>query len=52
MFLWCVQEVAELKEEDIISHTATATQLLLVLVVASLEHSVSCCDEYCPCYYV
>ena len=23
MFLWCVQEVAELKEEDIISHTAT-----------------------------
>ena len=27
MFLWCVQEVAELKEEDIISHTATATQL-------------------------
>ena len=27
MFLLCVQEVAELKEEDIISHTATATQL-------------------------
>ena len=27
MFLWCVQEVAELKEEDIISHTATDTQL-------------------------
>ena len=27
MFLWCIQEVAELKEEDIISHTATATQL-------------------------
>ena len=27
MYLWCVQEVAELKEEDIISHTATATQL-------------------------
>ena len=27
MFLWCVQEVAELKEEDIISHTAIATQL-------------------------
>ena len=27
MFLWCVQEVAELKEEDIISHTPTATQL-------------------------
>ena len=27
MFLWCVQEVAELKEEDITSHTATATQL-------------------------
>ena len=27
MFLWCVQEVAELKEEDIIGHTATATQL-------------------------
>ena len=26
MFLWCVQEVAELKG-DIISHTATATQL-------------------------
>ena len=27
MFLLCVQEVAELKEEDIISHTATAIQL-------------------------
>ena len=27
MFLWCVQEVADLKEEDIISHTATTTQL-------------------------
>ena len=27
MFLWCVQEVAELKEEDITSHTAIATQL-------------------------
>ena len=27
MFLWCVQEVAELKEEDIISHTATDAQL-------------------------
>ena len=27
MFLWCVQEVAELKEEVIISHSATATQL-------------------------
>ena len=27
MFLWCAQEVAELKEEDIISHTATDTQL-------------------------
>ena len=27
MFFWCVQEVAELKEEDIISHTVTATQL-------------------------
>ena len=27
MFFWCVQEVAELKKEDIISHTATATQL-------------------------
>ena len=27
MFLWCVQEVAELKEEDIISHTTTAIQL-------------------------
>ena len=27
VFLWCVQEVAELKEEDIISHIATATQL-------------------------
>ena len=26
MFLWCVQEVAELKE-DIIGHTATDTQL-------------------------
>ena len=27
MFLWRVQEVAELKVEDIISHTATVTQL-------------------------
>ena len=27
MFLWCVQEVAELKEEDIIRHTATDAQL-------------------------
>ena len=27
MFLWCVQEVADIKEEDIIRHTATATQL-------------------------
>ena len=27
MFLWCVQEVAELKEGEIISHTATDTQL-------------------------
>ena len=27
MFLWCVQKIAKLKEEDIISHTATATQL-------------------------
>ena len=27
MFLWFVQEVAELKEEDIISHTATDAQL-------------------------
>ena len=27
MFLWCVQEVAALKAKEIISHTATATQL-------------------------
>ena len=27
MFLWCVQEVAELKEEDIISHTAATVPL-------------------------
>ena len=27
MILLCVQEVAELKEEDITSHTATVTQL-------------------------
>ena len=39
MFLWCVQEVAELKEEDIISHTATATQL--PAGVSGVEHSVS-----------
>ena len=31
MFLWCVQEMAELKEEDIISHTATVTQLHTIL---------------------
>ena len=44
MFLWYAQELAELKEEDIISHTATATQLptaAAVLVVTCLEHSVS-----------
>ena len=27
LFLWCVQEVAELKEEDIISHTAATESL-------------------------
>ena len=27
LFLWCVQEVAELKEEDIISHTAATEPL-------------------------
>ena len=26
MFLWCVQEVAELKDEDIISHSSTDAQ--------------------------
>ena len=44
MFLWCVQEVAELKEEDIISRTVTDTQL-----PAELSEFY---DEYCPCYYV
>ena len=37
MFLWCVQEVAELKEEDIISHTATATQLPTAIAVAVID---------------
>ena len=32
LFLWCVQEVAELKEEEIISHTA-ATEPLAVASV-------------------
>ena len=43
MFLWCVQEVAELKEEDIISHTATATQLPTVAagVSGSLSRTLS-----------
>ena len=27
LFLWCVQEVAELEEEDIISHTAATEPL-------------------------
>ena len=27
MFLWCVQELAEIEEKNIICHTATATQL-------------------------
>ena len=58
MFLWCVQEVAELKEDDIISHcTATATQLptaaagvsgCLSRTLSELHHN----DEKCPCYYV
>ena len=58
MFLWCVQEVAELKEEDIISHcTATATQLptaaagvsgCLYRTLSELHRN----DEECPCYYV
>ena len=29
MLLWCVQEVADIKEEDIIHHTATAVQLTM-----------------------
>ena len=37
MFLWCVQEVAELKEEDIISHTATVTQLPKASAVAVID---------------
>ena len=39
MFLWCVQEVAELKEEDIISHTATATELAIADTDVSSEIS-------------
>ena len=58
MFLWCVQEVAELKEEDIISHTPTATQLptaaagvsgCLSRTLSELNHNTS---SECPCYYV
>ena len=59
MFLWCVQEVAELKEEDIISHTATATQLptaaagvsgSLSRTLSELHHNDAGVE--CPCYYV
>ena len=46
MFLWCVQEVAELKEEDIISHTATATQLPTAAAGASGDHSRTLSELY------
>ena len=36
LFLWCVQEVAELKEEDIISHT-TATEPLTATSVGGRD---------------
>ena len=56
MFLWCVQEVAELKEEDIISHTATATQLPTAAAGVSgcLSRTLSELQWWgeCPCYYV
>ena len=46
LFLWRVQEVAELKEEDIISHTATATQLPTAAAGASGDHSRTLSELY------
>ena len=55
MFLWCVQEVAELKEEDIFSHTATATQLPTAVggIISDISSTLSELyhnDRECPCY--
>ena len=58
MFLWCVQEVAELKEEDIISYTDTATQLPTAAAAAgvSSNYSTTLSELHqlylgeCPCY--
>ena len=53
LFLWCVQEVAKLKEEDIISHTVateplTAAAAADVTVNPSRTLSESCYnDEEC-----
>ena len=42
MLLWCVQEVAdELKEEDIISHTATAIATQLPTAAAGVSGCLS-----------
>ena len=52
LFLWCVQEVAELKEEDIISHTAGTKSLTAaadVTVDPSRTLSESCYKDWeCP----
>ena len=53
LFLWCVQEVAELKEEDIISHTAATEPLtaaspppaLLGDLYRTLSESTVVCDS-------
>ena len=55
MFLWCVQEVAELKEKDIISHTATDTQLPTgsAVVFVGISRTLSELKRgVCSCYYV
>ena len=56
MFFWCIQEVAELKEEDIVSHAATATQLPTATASFSgnLYRTLSELQWWgeCPCYYV
>ena len=41
MFLLCVQEVAELKEEDIISHTATQLPTAATTELAITDTDVS-----------
>ena len=51
MFLWCVQEVAELKEEDLPSDTATATgDPCSTLSESQYTHDYTSCDSGTPLY--